>query len=93
MKKIAALAASAALALACAPAPAPAEAATVKPYRFANCKALNKKFPHGVGLRGARDKVASSRSRRVTNYTASTNWYWKNAGLDRDKDRIACEKR
>lgn len=40
---------------------APAQAATA-PKRvptYKNCTALNKIYPHGIGRKGARDKVAS----------------------------------
>ena len=58
-----------------------------------NCTALNKKYPHGVGKSGAKDKTSS---KPVTNFKKSTKIYKtamsKNKGLDRDKDGIACEK-
>ena len=66
--------------------PADAAAAT----RYANCKALNAKYPHGVGLPGARDKTTGT---PVTNFTRNRAVYLVNAARDRDKDRIACEKR
>ena len=54
---------------------------------------LNKKYPHGVGKAGARDKTSSD---PVTNFKRSTRLYRiamsYNRGLDRDKDGIACEK-
>lgn len=60
------------------------------PYRFTNCAQLNRKFPHGVGKPGAKDKTSG---KPVTNFTRSTAWYNKNSGKDRDHDNIACEKR
>lgn len=60
--------------------------------KFRNCAALNQKYPHGVGLRGARDKVSRS-ARPVTNFTRNTDVYRANTHLDRDNDKIACEKR
>ncbi|RUR03311.1 excalibur calcium-binding domain-containing protein [Labedella endophytica] len=59
---------------------------------FANCTALNKKYPHGVGKKGAKDKV-SGKTKPVTNFTVSTALYNENKKSDRDKDGIACEKR
>ncbi|MBD1270271.1 excalibur calcium-binding domain-containing protein [Aeromicrobium tamlense] len=65
---------------------APAESAP----KFKNCKALNKKYPHGVGMPGAKDKTSG---KPVTNFKRSKALYQANKGKDRDKDRIACEKR
>ncbi|MFI7079094.1 excalibur calcium-binding domain-containing protein [Micromonospora sp. NPDC049903] len=67
----------------------PAQAA---PTKFKNCTALNKKYRHGVGKKGARDKVRG-RTKPVTNFTVSTAIYKANTKLDRDKDGVACEKR
>jgi len=69
-----------------------AEQATRPPWTK-NCTALNKKYPHGVGRAGARDKTSGD---PVTNFRRSTHLYniamrW-NKGLDPDKDGIACEK-
>jgi hypothetical protein len=56
-----------------------------------NCTKLNRKWPHGVGRRGARDEGGN-----VTNFTRNTRAYNKaeshNSTLDRDDDGIACEK-
>jgi len=65
----------------------PADAATKK---YKNCKALNSKYPHGVGKKGAHDKTSSGDP--VTNFRVSSAVYDRNKHLDRDKDRIACEK-
>lgn len=65
---------------------APAEAATT----FKNCTALNKKYPHGVGMPGAKDKTSG---KPVTNFKRSKALYQANQRSDRDKDKIACEKR
>jgi excalibur calcium-binding domain-containing protein len=71
---------------------APADAAG---STYKNCTTLQKKYPHGVGKSGAKDKVSGS-SKPVTNFKKSTKIYKaamkKNKGLDRDKDGIACEK-
>lgn len=67
----------------------PAEAA---PTKYKNCTALNKKYKHGVGKKGAKDKVRGS-TKPVTNFTVSDSVYAKNTHLDRDKDKVACEKR
>ena len=65
---------------------APAEAAT----KYKNCTALNKKYPHGVGMPGAKDKTSG---KPVTSFKRSKALYKANKTKDRDKDRIACEKR
>jgi hypothetical protein len=54
---------------------------------------MNKKYSHGVARVGARDKTSGT---PVTTFKRS-NFLYKtavshNRGLDRDKDRIACEK-
>ncbi len=59
---------------------------------FANCTALNKVYPHGVGKPGARDHVSGS-TQPVTNFKVSRPLYRANKGMDRDGDKIACEKR
>jgi hypothetical protein len=79
----------------------PADAA-VKPKSYANCKALNKVYPHGVAKKGAKDKVRG-KSKPVKNFKVSTTVYRYNDGkpkrykgekdLDRDNDGVACEKR
>jgi len=70
---------------------ASAEARIPSPWQ--NCKAVNAKYPHGVGRFGARDKTAGD---PVTNFKHSNLLYAKamrwNKGLDRDHDKIACEK-
>jgi hypothetical protein len=58
--------------------------------RYRNCTALNKRWPHGVGRWGARDRTSGT---PVTNFKRSNILYGQNSHLDRDKDRIACEKR
>jgi hypothetical protein len=56
-----------------------------------NCTNFNKKYPHGVGRVGAHDKGGN-----VTNFKRSNKKYNRaerhNSDLDRDNDRIACEK-
>lgn len=58
-----------------------------------NCTKLNKKWPHGVGTRKAKDKTSGT---PVTNFYRNNKAYWAaenhNGSLDRDNDRIACEK-
>jgi excalibur calcium-binding domain-containing protein len=70
----------------------PADAAIPRPYN--NCTTLNKRYPHGVGKVGARDKTTGE---PVTNFKRSNRLYRTamsyNRGLDRDKDGIACEKK
>jgi hypothetical protein len=65
------------------------------PLLYKNCTNFNKRYPHGVGRRLARDKTQSG-TNPVTNFKRSTLIYnramsW-NRGLDRDKDGVACEK-
>lgn len=55
---------------------------------YANCTALNKVYPHGVGKPGARDKTSGT---PVTNFTRNLAVYNANTKSDRDKDGIACE--
>ena len=58
-----------------------------------NCTNFNDRFPHGVGKRNAHDRTSGTpvrnfkRSNRI--YTRAMN---HNSDLDRDNDRIACEK-
>lgn len=63
------------------------------PKQWANCKAVNARYRHGVGKFGARDKTAGT---PVTNFKRSNALYAlairSNRGLDRDHDGIACEK-
>ena len=58
-----------------------------------NCTNLNKKWPHGVGTRNAVDKTSGT---KVRNFYKNNDAYWTaerhNGDLDRDNDRIACEK-
>jgi hypothetical protein len=58
-----------------------------------NCTNFNKRFPHGVGTRHARDKTSGT---PVTTFKRANRIYWRaerhNPDLDRDNDRIACEK-
>jgi hypothetical protein len=63
------------------------------PTQWKNCTQVNKRYPHGVGKVGARDKTSGV---PVTTFKRSTRLYRLamsyNRGLDRDKDGIACEK-
>jgi hypothetical protein len=73
--------------------PAPAAAPRAVPALWKNCTHVNKRYPHGVGKVGARDKTSGT---PVTTFKRSTFLYRTamryNRGLDRDKDGIACEK-
>ena len=77
---------------------APAGAHKPKHAPYTNCTALNKKYPHGVGRVGARDRAMNGGvlSNPVTNFKRSNKIFAAamdhNKGLDRDKDKIACEK-
>jgi hypothetical protein len=66
--------------------------AAAKPVKYKNCTALHKKFPHGVGLKTAKDHVAKG-AKPVTTFTRNNAWYQANKTLDRDHDGIACEAR
>jgi Excalibur calcium-binding domain len=63
------------------------------PAKWKNCKAVNRRYPHGVGRNHAHDATPGV---PVTNFKHSTRLYKiamsYNRGLDRDKDGIACEK-
>lgn len=70
---------------------AEAASAAPKPKKYANCKALNKDYPHGVGrTAAARDKTSGV---KVRNFKVNKAVYDLNPAQDRDKDKIACEKR
>lgn len=69
---------------------APADA-KVKPRPYANCTALHADYPHGVGRKGARDRVRG-RTDPVTTWVVSTKTYDLNTRSDRDKDGVACEQ-
>lgn len=56
---------------------------------FANCTALNKVYPHGVGLKNAHDHTSGT---PVTNFARKPLVYKANNESDGDKDGIACEK-
>jgi hypothetical protein len=65
------------------------------PALYSSCAKFNRRYPHGVGRVDARDKVKPG-NEPVTNFRRSNSifaraMYW-NKGLDRDKDKIACEK-
>ncbi len=57
-----------------------------------NCTKFNKRYPHGVGTKTARDRGASD---PVTTFKRSNKIYWAaerhNGSLDLDNDRVACE--
>jgi hypothetical protein len=65
-------------------------AGSVVARRYSNCKALNRRYAHGVGRRGARDRTKSGDP--VTNFLRNNLLYRQNRHLDRDKDYVACEK-
>jgi excalibur calcium-binding domain-containing protein len=62
---------------------------------YSNCKALNARYPHGVGKVGARDITKSGDP--VTNFKRSSVLYRlatsHNKRLDADHDGVACEKK
>jgi hypothetical protein len=58
------------------------------PRAFANCDAMHRVYPHGVGRPGARDRTSGT---PVTSFKRSAPLYNANRGSDRDGDGIACE--
>jgi hypothetical protein len=68
----------------------PGYAQAASPKAFKNCTALNAKYKHGVALPGARDKTTG---KPVKTFKVDRKLYQANTKLDRDKDRVACEKR
>jgi hypothetical protein len=60
------------------------------PIKYKNCTALNKRYKHGVGRFGARDRSKSGDP--VRNFFRNNRVYEKNKHLDRDNDKVACEK-
>jgi hypothetical protein len=88
-KSAAALAAAGAI-VSVAPAPAARDRI---PLRWKNCTIVNKRFPHGVGKFGAHDRTSGV---PVRNFKHSNRLYREamryHPGLDRDNDKIACEK-
>ncbi|MEJ7831590.1 MAG: hypothetical protein WKF79_01630 [Nocardioides sp.] len=89
ISRLSAAAAAATLAIAGVAFTGPAEAHTTRIHD--NCTNFNKTYPHGVGRRGANDRGGN-----VTNFRRSNDIYntaeRHNGDLDRDNDRIACEK-
>jgi len=65
-------------------------AADATAREFANCTAVHRVSPHGVGKFVAHDKTSST---PVTNFKRSNALYYANRKSDRDGDRIACEAR
>lgn len=65
-------------------------AADATAREFANCTAMHRVYPHGVGKYGAHDRTSST---PVTNFKRSNALYYANKKSDRDGDRIACEAR
>lgn len=68
----------------------PAQAGTAKVFK--NCTALNAQYKHGVGHPGTKDRVRG-KTKPVTTFKVDRKLYNANKRLDRDKDRVACEKR
>lgn len=72
----------------------PAEAARAGGI-YANCNAFNKVYPSGVGMRNAADWGPAPQN-KVRNFVRKNKVYKKaikrNRSLDRDRDRIACER-
>jgi Excalibur calcium-binding domain len=65
-------------------------ASALVPRKYPNCTALRRRYLHGVGRWGARDRTSGV---PVTTFRRSNLLYRLNSHLDRDGDKIACEKR
>ena len=65
-------------------------AADATAREFANCTAMHRVYPHGVGKFGAHDHTSGT---PVTSFKRSNALYYANRKSDRDGDRIACEQR
>jgi hypothetical protein len=72
----------------------PSAGSLVVPRLYKNCTNFNKRYRHGVGRIGARDRTRSGDP--VRNFLRSNIIYRRamryNDDLDRDNDKIACEK-
>jgi Excalibur calcium-binding domain len=72
----------------------PSAGTLVVPRLYKNCTNFNKRYRHGVGRIGARDRTKSGDP--VRNFLQSNIIYRRamryNDDLDRDNDKIACEK-
>ena len=79
---------TATITLACL-ATAPRDASAQTSRVFANCTAMHRVYPHGVGKLGAHDRTSGT---PVTTFKRDNTLYRANARSDRDKDGIACEK-
>lgn len=72
----------------------PMRQAPVKIVAYPNCAALNKVYKHGVGKKGAVDKVRGRvTAKGVKNFFVNNALYAKNIKRDGDKDGVACEKK
>ena len=90
MKKLILVAVSAIAVSAPLASTSPADASIVaRAKTYANCTALNKVYPHGVGLKNAHDHTSGT---PVTNFARKPLVYKANTKSDRDGDGIACEK-
>jgi hypothetical protein len=58
--------------------------------KYKSCASLSKKYPHGVGIKGAKDTTEGTR-KPTKNYRVNASVYRANKRLDRDEDGIACE--
>lgn len=69
----------------------------VEPKKFKNCTAMNKVFKGGIAKKKSAKNMKTVSGKKVkanSRYKpkVSAKWYRLNQGLDRDKDRIACER-
>ena len=67
----------------------PTAGATI-PKRFANCKAVNAKYPHGIAKNAKRATSASGLTGRAFVSSKFYGLYGKR--LDRDNDGVFCER-
>jgi hypothetical protein len=59
-------------------------------HRYSSCARLNKKYPNGVGTKGAKDQTHGTR-KPTTDFRVNYRVYKANRRLDRDDDGIVCE--
>ncbi len=72
---------------------APVSAKAPAAVAYKNCTDLNRVYKGGVAKVGVKyNKVSGANRAFKTAPVWSTALYNKNAGLDRDKDGVACEK-
>lgn len=73
---------------------APLRLGPVRIVTYRTCTELQRVHRHGVGKKGAVDKVRGRvTASRVKTFLVNNALYAKNVKLDRDRDGVACEKK